>query len=167
MSKMKFVTSKEVGMHSRLQQLAGNWEGKTRTWFEPGVLADESEMKGQIRPVLDGRFMMHEYSGSLNGKPFSGIALYGYDLSSGKYQVAWIDSFHMGTAIMLSESSRTSENLDVTGSYSGGEEQAEPWRWRTEINLEDEHTLVITAYNITPDGEESMATETLYKRVIP
>lgn len=165
MSKMKFVTSKEVGMHSRLQRLAGNWEGKTRTWFEPGVLADESEMKGMIRPVLDGRFMMHEYSGSFNGKPFSGIAFYGYDLSSGKYQVAWVDSFHMGTAIMLSESSRGTENLDVTGSYSSSEEQPEIWGWRTEIDLEDEHTLIIKAYNITPDGQESMATETLYKRV--
>ncbi len=165
MSKMKFVTSKEVGMHSRLQQLSGSWEGTTRTWFEPGVLADESAMKGRIKPVLDGRFMMHEYEGSLNGKPFSGVAIYGYDLSSGKFQTAWIDSFHMGTAMMLSEGGQGGDNLDVTGSYTTGEEGAEAWGWRTEINQEDNDTLTITAYNISPQGEESIATETLYKRV--
>jgi hypothetical protein len=167
MSKMKFVTSKEIGVHSRLMQLAGHWEGKTQTWFEPGVLADESVMKGQIRPVLDGRFMLHEYSGSLNGKPFSGIAIYGYELSSGKFQTAWIDSFHMGTGIMLSQSLPNSEVFDVKGSYASGEEDTEPWGWRTEVILKDNDTLVLTAYNITPEGEESIATETIYKRVSP
>lgn len=165
MSKMKFLTSKEAGVHNKLAQLAGNWAGTTQTWFEPGVLADESAMKGQIKPVLDGRFMLHEYSGSINGKPFTGMALYGYDLGSGKFQTAWIDSFHMGTGIMLSQSGPGAETLDVTGSYIAGEEAAESWGWRTELAQPDENTLLIRAYNITPQGEESMATETVYKRV--
>ncbi|PSK91063.1 DUF1579 domain-containing protein [Taibaiella chishuiensis] len=165
MSKMKFVTSKEAGMHNRLAQLAGNWTVYTRTWFEPGDPADESEMTGQIKPVLDGRFMMHEYSGSLKGKAFTGVALYGYDLSSGRFQVAWVDSFHMGTGIMLSQSRPGSDVFDVKGSYVAGGDEAEVWGWRTELDLPDDGTLVIRAYNISPEGEESIATETVYKRV--
>ena len=165
MSKMKFVTSKEAGVHSRLAQLAGTWTGYTRTWFERGVLADETETSGVIRPVLDGRFMMHEYKGSINGKAFTGIALYGYDLSTGRFQVAWVDSFHMGTGIMLSQSRPGSDTLNVKGSYTAGTDEAEVWGWRTELSLEDADTLLIRAYNISPGGAESIATETVYKRV--
>ena len=43
-----------------LKSLVGSWEGTCRTWFELGTLADESQIKGTIRPVLDGRFFRHE-----------------------------------------------------------------------------------------------------------
>lgn len=164
MSKMKFVTSKEAGMHARLNQMAGAWEGMTRTWFEKDVLADESPMSGIIKPVLDGRFLLHEYTGSLNNKPFAGIALYGYDLNSSTFQSAWVDSFHTGTTIMLSTGNKDAAEFKVTGSYSDGAENGQQWGWRTELTLLDENTLTITAWNITPEGEEAMATETLYKR---
>ena len=54
-------SSSPGGAHHRLNLLAGDWEGTTRTWFEPGVLADESPMAGRIRPLLGGRFIRHEY----------------------------------------------------------------------------------------------------------
>ena len=43
------------------QKLAGKWEGTCRTWFEPGKLADESMVTGEITEVLDGRFLRHAY----------------------------------------------------------------------------------------------------------
>ncbi len=43
-----------------LKSLVGSWEGTCRTWFELGTLADESQVNGTIRPVLDGRFFRHE-----------------------------------------------------------------------------------------------------------
>ena len=46
---------------------------------------------------------MHEYPGELQGKPFEGVAIYGFDLATNKFQSAWVDSFHMSTAIMFSE----------------------------------------------------------------
>jgi len=164
MSKSKFEISKESGVHKKLEALIGNWEGTTKTWFEPGVVADEAPMKGTIKPVLGGRFVMHEYSGSLSGKPFEGVAIYGYDIPNDSFQISWIDSFHMGTSIMLSSGNATENGSSVLGSY-GGPEIPEPWGWRTVTELTDNDTLVITAYNISPEGQEDKATETIYKRV--
>ena len=164
MSKTKFEISLESGIHQHIQAMIGDWEGSTKTWFEPGTIADESPMTGSIRPILGGRFLLYQYQGSMSGKPFEGSATIGYDIPNEKFQVSWVDSFHMGTAIMFSEGSSVENGFAVLGSY-GGPDIPVPWGWRTVFQLKELDQLTVTAFNISPEGEEAMATETVYKRI--
>lgn len=163
MGKSKLEISKESGPHLRLNSLVGSWDGNTRTWFEKDVLADESPMRGKITLILD-RFLSYEYQGSLSGKPFEGRMLWGYDLSNQKCQFSWIDTFHMGTAIMYAEGTETGNGFSVLGSYSSPE-MTKPWGWRTELEIINSDQFLIRAFNISPEGDEAKATETIYHRI--
>jgi hypothetical protein len=88
-------------------KLIGQWEGSSRTWFEPGKLADESEVTGEFVEVLDGRFVRHTYAATIQGKPRRGEELMAYNSMTESFQTSWVDEFHMNYAIMFSEGEAT------------------------------------------------------------
>src|SRR6185436_9100640 len=95
------------GAHHLLSRLIGEWAGQTRTWFEPGQLVDESSTRGIIYPLLEERFIRYDYQSTLNGEPFEGVFIFGYNIGTGKYEATWIDTFHMGTGMLFSEGTGT------------------------------------------------------------
>lgn len=162
----KFETSKTSGAHFQLSRLEGKWEGSTKTWFDPAKLEDESPMSGTMKLILEGRFVMHEYTGSLGGQALTGMAIYGYNLDTEKFQCAWIDSFHNGSAIMFSQGEKGQQGISVLGSYAYVTPETEQhWGWRTNIEIVSDTEIIISAFNISPEGEEARATETTYKKV--
>ncbi|MFZ4618928.1 MAG: DUF1579 domain-containing protein [Bacteroidota bacterium] len=164
MANMTFESSLNKGPHHLLAQFAGTWRGVTRTFFEPGILADESPWEGTIRPVLNGMFMIHEYSGSITGTPLIGTAILGYNIASGQFECSWVDSFHTGTSMMISKGPSSENTFSVLGSYPAPD-GSPPWGWRTVFELSGQDTVIIRMNNITPTGEESLAVETIYSRI--
>lgn len=160
----KFETSLQEGQHKLLSAITGQWQGKSRTWFDGRDPVDESSISGSIRPVLDGRFAVHEYNGTFQGKPLSGMAIYGFDFLHNQWQSVLIDSFHMSTGILFLQGGAT-DTLSVTGNYDSGEPDAPKWGWRIELQQESPDQLLITSYNITPEGEATRAVEIDYRRV--
>ena len=151
----------------RLSAMVGDWEGTYRLWFERDMLAAESAQRGTLRAVLDGRFLLHEYSWEFDGRNHSGLALYGYHIDEKRWECAWADSFHSGSSIMFSQTSGEADpaHFAVLGSY--GDSQTPPgprWGWRTEIKQPDDDRLLITMINISPEGEEVRAVEVEYAR---
>ena len=145
-----------------LKKLVGSWEGPVQTWFEPGNLADDSRVKGEFRPILDGRFIRHTYEGEMQGKPRHGEETFAFNKVTQRFEVAWVDDFHMSYAILFSQGEATPQGFAVEGKYDWPD--SPPWGWKTVYELIDDDHLTITAYNITPEREEYKAVEILYTR---
>jgi hypothetical protein len=162
---MTFEESKQTGSpHHFFAQMTGGWAGISKLWIEPDKLADESPVVGNIQLILDGRFALYLYQGSIEGEPQHGLFTFGYNTTKDRYEASWVDSWHNNTAIMFCIGSETENGFQVLGSYpdpNGGPD----WGWRTEVALVDKDHLLITAYNIGPEGGEAKATEAMLTRV--
>lgn len=164
MASEKLLESLRSGAHFKLSALTGTWKGQNRTWFGED-LADESEISGVIKPFFDGRFLLHEYTTAFRKDAVAGLVILSYHLQTGQFQSATIDTFHTGTAIMFAEGPAAGPFGTVKSTYYDHETPPQAWGWRTEIEIPHPDKLVITAYNISPQGEQSRATEITYERV--
>lgn len=150
--------------HPHLAALEGKWQGITKTWFEPEKLVDEATWQAEMKLVLGGRFLLYTYQGGLQGDPFEGMALLGYNSQRKRYEMAWVDSFHNGSAIMFSHGGVKDGPFNVLGSFPTGPDSPD-WGWRTEILPRENGELIITHYGVTPEGLEWKGVETVYKRM--
>jgi hypothetical protein len=143
--------------------LAGEWTGSYSLWLRPDTPAQESEFNGTIKSAVKSNYFLMKYSWKRGDKDHEGLFLFG---GNGKDATAtWGDSFHSIPEPMHCKGELTDDGgkLIFNGSYSAGE--GPTWGWRTEFTRQGPNSLLMEAYNITPDGQEALAVRAEMERV--
>ena len=149
--------------HQLLAGFAGSWRGPTQLWLDPEAPPEESQSELLAEVILGGRWLRLSERGTAFGKPHAGEMLLGYHLDARAYELAWVDSSHTGTSIILSTGPAREPGLvDVLGSYAAAGQR---WGWRTRLRLSSAEELLVEAFNISPDGVEMRAIVSRLRRV--
>lgn len=148
--------------HARLARLAGRWAGTAKTYLDPEhpEAAEAAPWEGTIGSLLGGRFVRFTYASSAMNQPLAGDLTIAYEKGDQIFRLAWIDSFHTGGAILVSETTpipggSAVPTIDARGTFFVAEGQPR-WGWRTELDDRNDGVLVIRMFNVTPDGEETL-----------
>lgn len=147
--------------HQALADIAGRWRGDTELYLDPSAAPELSHTEATIEALLGGRWIRIDYRGTAMARPHAGVLLLGFHRDANAFEAAWIDSFHTGTAMMMSVGEpRADDAVSVLGSYAAGDQR---WGWRTTLRRTPSE-LVIESFNITPEGQEHPAIVTRLRR---
>ncbi len=100
--------------HEQLAVMVGSWDTKMEA-LSADMAAFNSTGSATFEPVMDGRFIKQNYSGSMMGAPMTGVGLSGYNKASKQYEGVWYDS--MSTALYMVKGDKT----DTGWVYEGEE----------------------------------------------
>jgi hypothetical protein len=149
--------------HERLQKLAGQWIATVRWTWDPSQAMQETKSTSVITTLMDGRYSQEVNAGEMQGRPFQGMGLTGYDNILKKYVSVWFDN--MGTGFMTSQGTP-----DATGSVVNWTSEftdamtGKTKKCRLVTRFQDDDHRVFEMFDKGPDGKEFKAMEITYER---
>lgn len=140
----------------------GSWKGVNHLYLGDAPeqhLRSDSTMLVSLK--ANGQIAAFDYRWDYENEQQEGLILLGCDPKSGVAQTIWTDSFHSRNAFIVSDGKYSDSMYSVKGYYKVP--GYPDWGWRTDIHPNDE-TLIITMYNVSPEGVEELAVETEFFR---
>lgn len=145
--------------------LIGVWAGENilrLSWMTPPEYKSAGELT--VAPAIKEKFLSITYQWSHEDTTHEGLILIGFDAKQQIANASWADSWHSSSApILLKGTISDDRSIDLRGTYQVPNHP--DWGWRIVLTPNDD-ALQMTMYNISPEGEEDLAVQSAYKRVL-
>lgn len=148
--------------HERMQKWAGAWTGEALTFIDPEKGPEKATWRGQLELLFGGRFAEFVYAGEVMGKAHQGRLLIAFEKDEANWRMCWLDTFHTGTTLLVSNGPKTDGEISVKGDYFVTGHPR--WGWRTAIDDSRDGELLLRMFNNAPGGDEELAIELLLKK---
>ena len=132
----------------------GTWTGTSRLWLEPDAAPETSDVTAEV--TADAL----SYTWSRGDRAQQGA--YTFTRDGDAVLATFTDSFHTGSKPMACTGTTGAGPVSVTGSYAAP--PGPDWSWHTEIDTSRPGVLVLRMTNVSPEGEPSLAVETVLHR---
>ena len=141
--------------HAMLKESEGMWDTTAKS------MGKESKGTLSCKMLLNGLWMLEQYSGDLDGTKFEGRGATSYDAGKKKYVNVWIDS--MVTSPMVSEGTYDKEKKTLTLLGNMPMPDGKSMKATMTIFYKDSNTKIFTLKGAS-DGKEFEMVEITYKR---
>lgn len=156
---MEYATPSSV--HEMMKSWDGEWTAHVVSWMPDGSV-DSSTGKSVNKTIMDGRYQISNYSGTMMKRPFEGMSTLAYDNAKKTFISTWIDSW--GTGLMVSEGTwdDATKTITFTGKMMNGATGKEE-DFKQTLRIVDDNTQVSEMYSVK-DGKDQKWMEITYTR---
>jgi len=162
MVQMMMKASMPGPMHDLMKPMAGNWKTTAKSWMKPGE-PKVSEGTCESSWILGNRYLQSTYKGNMDGMPFEGWGLMGYDNQKQEFVSMWADN--MGTGIAMSDGKADPSGKVFTMMTTMNDPQTGapvPYKMVTKVTDENQYTMSMMNMK---DGKEQTEMEITYTRM--
>jgi hypothetical protein len=139
--------------HAMLAKLAGEWACTVKYQMDPSQPWQESQSTATITTLMDGRYVQEVDAGQMNGMPFTGMGVYGFDNVSGRYVSTWIDN--MGTGIETSVGTADASGKVITYAATMNDPMSgKPTNSRMVFTLVDDNHHTLEMFGTPPGAKK-------------
>ncbi len=153
MEKMMAEWGKPGPEHEALKPLLGTWKAKMTCYMTNPGKATVSEGRSTFKLILGGRYMVQNFQSKMNGKPYHGMGLTGYDKTKKKYTGVWIDN--MSTSMMQTEGEYCQEKDALVDTGTAVSPMGEVEMKMVSKLVDDDH-MTFAMYMVQGDKEVKM-----------
>ncbi len=140
--------------HMELVKMTGAWTQHYKMRWAPDAPWQGSTGTSTIKSILGGRYVQEDVSATMEGMPFQGMQLLGYDKLTNEYISLWMDS--MCTWWMESRGKKDAKGvIDMHGMMS---DVAGTRPFRMVVHHIDGSSSHVEMFDTKPNGEELVMT---------
>jgi hypothetical protein len=152
-------SSDPATLRQQLAKLAGEY--KLTSQYRPSV-GPESEDSGtaKITVILDGRYLREEASGTMLGKAYSALRLYGYNEAAKQFEGMWLYTGNPGMMTMVGTGDGTNYRFDASFDGKDGAKS----NMHVRLDVIDENSFLVSLYTKKPSEGGRLWMTTKYDR---
>jgi hypothetical protein len=148
--------------HQLLNQFEGDWEVRSK-WMMPGKAIDESTGTDRSRMGFGGFWLVSDFTGQMEGKPFKGHSMMGYDPQTAKYVSVCIGDNAPHLTRFEGQADASGKKFTFDGQCVDPKTgKLVSQRVICEVTDKDHHTNRV--YTIGEDGKETLIGEFFFTR---
>jgi len=149
-------------MHKWLAKFTGTWDGRIVEFSNP-TKPDTTKAVEVVGMTLNGLYQTTSFTGRVQGMPFEGRSITGYDNAKKLFVNSWIDNMSSGIISMTGTYDEKTKTLNFSGTQTNPV-TAKDMNIRQEMIVVDDDSYTLVMYGEGPDGKEAKFMEGFFKR---
>ena len=101
--------------HKLIDTLAGTWQEEIKFYMDGVDTPQTVKMTAVIAPVLNGLYQQTLHRGKIDGLPYEGRAILGFNKANKKFEYTWIDNFSSGMMYLSGDLDSVTNLINLTG----------------------------------------------------